>query len=157
MCGGQDTNLDFQDCYIYQLANDTWDHFAPMKDRRQSATSVQLSDNDFWIAGGLDSDGNKMSSTEIYVSATGQFEYGPDLPFSVSGHCMARINDTHYVMSGGRTDIDNLVTTKTMLYNIDDDVWTEIGNMVDERCQPIKADLVHLLIAKTYFSTCTRR
>ena len=54
VCGGQDTNSEFKDCYIYQILNDTWDHFAPMKDLRQSATSVQLSDDDFWFAGAKD-------------------------------------------------------------------------------------------------------
>ena len=85
------------------------------------------------ISGGRDVDGAHLMNTEIYVSVTGQFEYGPDLPYGVDGHCMAKVNETHFIMSGGRTDIDDTVTTMAMLYDMDANVWTNVANMSVER------------------------
>ena len=75
----------------------------------------------------------RLDTTEIYVAATGQFELGPTLPFGVDQHCMSNVNDTHYVLIGGRHEYDDLVSKQAWLYDMGTDVWTQLPDLQTDR------------------------
>lgn len=50
-CGG---DLTIQDCYIFNSENLHWDYFAPLLNNRSTHTSVQLSDDSFWLQGNVE-------------------------------------------------------------------------------------------------------
>ena len=52
--------------------------------------------------GGISSPNHVLSTSEIYDGRTNRFVPGPDLPHSVFKHCMLKINQTHFVLVGGR-------------------------------------------------------
>ena len=54
----------------------------------------------FLLLGGIGSDRKLKSSSEHFDN--GAFRAGPDLPYESSGHCMVRLNTTHFAMLGGK-------------------------------------------------------
>ena len=77
------------------------------------------------MKGGIDGNGEKTNSTEIY--SDNNFEIGPELPVAVSGHCVEKLNETHAILSGGLTE------------NIDylQDVW--LINLISGESKPIES------------------
>ena len=47
------------------------------------------------------SSASAVRTTEVVTLGQGETIPGPDLPVSVSNHCMTRINRTHAILTGG--------------------------------------------------------
>ena len=47
-----------------------------------------------------------LSSSEIYED--GEFKAGPEMPVTVYSHCMVRLNETHSLLTGGATNLDQV-------------------------------------------------
>lgn len=57
---------------------------------------------------------------------------GPTLPQPMSGHCSARINDTHTFHGGGYEEVDgkNKEANYSWIYDVQKDSWTKTENMI---------------------------
>ena len=66
---------------------------------RTSASSVVLNQSRLWVTGGL-YDRNKLNTSQ-FLSLDQPPEKGPDLPFTLVGHCMVQVDsETIYLMGG---------------------------------------------------------
>jgi NAD-specific glutamate dehydrogenase len=74
-----------------------------MKEKRESAASIVLTDK-IWILGGRDDNFYNFKSTE-YILHDGSQEDGPDLPISLNNHAAIQINDTHFILVGGNVAV----------------------------------------------------
>ena len=64
------------------------------------ASSVVFNESTLWIVGGLDKNDTALSTTE-FISVDRGSTLGPELPFSIRGHCMIKLSDnTIYVIGG---------------------------------------------------------
>lgn len=75
-----------------------------MNVKREYAEAVRLSDEMWWITGGIDHYlGTTHSSTEMYHASTKQFVPYVDLPVPMDHHNIVNINATHTVVLYGYT------------------------------------------------------
>ena len=116
---------------IWKVAN-----FSMLEDRSY-ATILALDTTQFWITGGKtssdDPDKNSaiLKTTEIFKN--GHFTFGQDLPHPTFSHCMAKINSTHIVTTGGKNTAIN-VLNKIHIINLNSNTnWTELPNMYSIR------------------------
>ena len=72
---------------------------------RASASSITIfNDTVWWITGGYKNGGNPLKSTEMLEINNGEIIKNvpaPELPKTMNGHCMARIDNNRVFMSGG--------------------------------------------------------
>jgi hypothetical protein len=76
----------------------------------------------WWVTGGSGFAG-ALDTTEIL--RFGEFIRGPDLPFPMSQHCVAKVDATRYFFAGG-TGGD---ASTALMYDIVSDMWTSLPNM----------------------------
>ena len=73
---------------------------------------------------------------KIYIycnfAQAGQFEYNVDLPIPVEHHCLARLNDTHFMMAGGRLPSGE-TTDRAFVFTFTTGLWVEIAPLSQPR------------------------
>ena len=73
-------------------------------EKRSGASSVILNQTRLWVTGGMDEKGNLMKSSQ-FISLDRPPEKGPELPFTVSHHCMVQVDSkTIYLIGGYQND-----------------------------------------------------
>ena len=129
-CGGIDstTGKIIRTEYCYKLGIGA---FAMMTTVRFRAASIVLEDEfALWVLGGIDRNYNTLSSTEI-VYKDGRTERGPDMPLTLWGHKIVKINDTTSLLVGGYTG--SVITSKwTWYFNGN---WIRGPDLITERCR----------------------
>ena len=102
VCGGYDeigySYLDKCHKVVNSIgSNESW---ITMKDHRAFPGGLMLQPHLFWITGGRGSTWN-LISTE-YINGTSESSVaGPDLPYSIYGHCAVKVNETAAMLIGG--------------------------------------------------------
>ena len=113
-------------CYIFS----TYTGFVRQDDmstaRIVHACSVHL-DNLVFVAGGYTAPGSFTNTTEYFSLTTLDWQHGPDLPISIGGAKMMRVNSETLLMGGtGNKKIFKLQTS-------DNWKWVEVGEMKSPR------------------------
>ena len=101
ICGGALFYKATNQCYI--LNNGTWNLFGNMKDKRYSASSLQLDKSSFQLFGGYDLDAGSFLNTTEVVFSNGSAIYGPTMPFPLRKFAIGKINETMSLIIGGQT------------------------------------------------------
>ena len=84
-----------------------------------------------FVSGGIGaSTETVLYSSEIYSPSKDRFVPGPDLPYASWRHCLAPINETHIILTGGSlTNIPNEATEKAYLIEPDTGNTLELTSM----------------------------
>lgn len=116
ICGGYYS----EECYRYLVDNDYWEPYGALPHHQDHAASVSWPNGDWWIAGG--SAFVALYYYETYINIT---QEGIRVPVPTEQHCIARINETHAIMTGGvrhiATGLDETTKYHKQAYIID---WT---------------------------------
>jgi hypothetical protein len=81
-----------------------------MLSARSNATTTVLCDGRVLVTGGWDSNGNAMSSAELYDPATGSFTVVGSMRSARSQHTATRLCDGRVLIAGGAT-VDTLLAS----------------------------------------------
>ena len=114
ICGGALFYKATNQCYI--LNNGTWNLFGNMKDKRYSASSLQLDKSSFQLFGGYDLDAGSFLNTTEIVFSNGSAIYGPTMPFPLRKFAIGKINETMSLIIGGEK-INYGLSNLTWYYN----------------------------------------
>ena len=68
--------------------------------RNHKSSSIVLNDSRLWVNGGKDDKGNRMNSSK-FILLNQSPEDGPNLPFTVSHHCMVQVDSKSIYLIGG--------------------------------------------------------
>ena len=118
ICGGGSDEIGMlKECYKIGTTNTSL--HGTMKEKRQHAASIVLADR-LWILGGENYD-KMMKSTE-YILHDGRQEEGPDMQITLSRHAAIQINDTDFMIVGGKSTF-SYSTNKTWVYSNGN--WTD--------------------------------
>ena len=97
VCGGEHLAQATVFCQTYDPVANNWNDLNHrMVKHRKFHHAVRVEEDLHWITGGLDEADAPLESTE-YSDGT----LGPDLPWPTYSHCLAKINQTTYVLLGG--------------------------------------------------------
>lgn len=100
-CGGHASSL----CYRYHWANDSWTQPLSLLSERWYAASVMVTDSVWWITGG--DRAKATSSTEILTfggpDGMPSGSKGPPLPVAYTRHCVVKVDENRFFLSGGYT------------------------------------------------------
>ena len=107
-----------------------------MLEDRSYATILELGKSHYWITGGEILNGpnmetNVLKTTEIFQNSN--FIFGPDMLQPTFSHCMAKINLTHIVTTGGKSSVFkvlNEIHTINMNFRTN---WTKLPSMYSKR------------------------
>ena len=129
VCGGYSN----QDCVV--IGRDTSTPLVDLTFPRPESASVLIDDSTLWITGAEWGEGLGNSEfVTIESDGSAQSILGPDLPMQVFGHCMAKIDDNTYFLSGGyRLDTDSIATKATFFYDMTSETWTRGPDMIERR------------------------
>lgn len=128
VCGGQGVPT----CWYYHDHVRRWDYIVNMDRPRLFATSVLISPNQWWIAGGVDGNwqnGQFLSTSIVYNGQT--MQYGPMLPYAAFAACAFKVNSTHVFFSGGYDG--RSYRSDAYLLNWATQQWTKLDNMRHKR------------------------
>ena len=78
------------------------------------------------ILGGYNT--GQESSSEIYDPLSQSFLGGPVLPGAFNSFCAAKVNETHFAITGGQWTI-----RKFYMFNWNDETWTAMPDLVSSR------------------------
>ena len=122
ICGG--AYIDTNQCYTVKdqgtLLSGT------LHENRMFSASAVINDS-LWITGGFD--GSSLSkTTEMFHLALGKSTPGPELPYPVYHHCVAKINDFQAMIIGGFYNLD-----PPYLYDFQQEAWTVLPNLMQPR------------------------
>ena len=153
VCGGKNRIGNKEACYEYDHAANTWREGAEMRERRFRAVSVLSEEGNMLTLGGVGSNSKLPlgpESSEVYDPRTRKWRYGKPLPpyhrdSGITNHCVARINSTHLVLTGGYAETYTLgdpennravsilgsMQKKTWLF--DGFYWRRLADMDDTR------------------------
>ena len=95
ICGGHNNSKKFKNGIILQSNKEL-----QMIELRILASSVVLDETRLWVSGGLDEKEKSVNSSEFF-SLDEPPEDGPKLPFTVSGHCMVKVDSKTIYLIGG--------------------------------------------------------
>ena len=136
ICGPND-NSETKCKYIgLQESNAMWrvHNFSMQKDRSFAAI-IQLGAGQYWITGGeLPINPNMeaivLKSTEIFQNKS--FIFGPDLIQPTHSHCMAIVNSSHFILTGGKNT--GIVLDNVSIFDFGSSkTWTALPNMAFKR------------------------
>ena len=121
-------------CRRYTYVNDDWlmENVTLDQPRRFSAAIKIHNGTMWWITGGHSNNYIPLKTTEtlsISNNATIQsFSPGPDLPVAMSGHCIARVDDSRVFIAGGQTN--------AYIYDEINKNFTKLPNLNSKRERP---------------------
>ena len=122
LCGG--AYIDTNQCYTVKNIGPLL--AGTLHENRMFSSSAVLN-NSLWITGGFD--GTSLSkTTEIFHLELGKSSPGPELPYPVYHHCVAKINDYQAIIIGGFFNLD-----PPYLYDFQTDTWTVLPNLMQPR------------------------
>ena len=107
-------------CATYSFSDAQWTLGPNPIINRDGARAALLEDNQMWLTGG-----REVATSEVLID--GFFQPGPALPIDTFLHCLVRVNQTHYLMIGGRSDDSS--TEKVFFFDWPNQVWTQVQGM----------------------------
>lgn len=113
--------------YRYSLLTNTWTTGMSMNEPRCLFGSASLREIAI-LAGGCDSDGNILSSAELYNSETREWTTLPSMK-KARKMCSAVFMDGKFYVIGGIGGADSKLLTCGEEYDLENGTWTEILNM----------------------------
>ena len=112
-------------CATYSFKDEEWTLGPnPIWERDGARAAIVGDDDMLWLTGG-----RGQPTSELLVG--GLFRPGPELPMDNFLHCLVRVNETHYLMIGGRTN--GRTTDKVFFYDWPNQQWTEAQSMAVPR------------------------
>jgi len=114
MCGGRTDNSDngtHSSCYL--LTSSGYQDMPGLINKRAMAASL-VTPLGLWVTGG--DDGHRFHDTTELVT-NNQSRSHVRLPEGVTGHCLIRINQTHYLLAGGFTGLPGPGLSTVYLYS----------------------------------------
>ena len=99
ICGGRDEDEYSSACF--KLIPNQWKQMPSLNEKRAYGSSSVFSNGSLWITGGCKSFGDHMSSSEVLDLGYCAWRSGPNLPMSISWHCVIQMNSTHIFLAGG--------------------------------------------------------
>ncbi len=130
MCGGVKAERYLDSCDCFELKSGRWASIASLSECRQYAPSLELSlpngNGEEWliIAGGTDTSSELKSSVEAFNGDNWSLEKISPLPYSKSGHCMVRLNESTLLSIGGFEN-NTGYSNNTYFYNSTSNSWYE--------------------------------
>lgn len=134
VCGGGGSSLVTEKCFKFNSNASNggeWVETVSLDRPRYEAASLVFGDK-MYILGG------KSSNTfdpEIILNTTlvyqdGIMSQGPAMPYSVHGHCVVKMNETHFFVAGGKGGKGYAyISKKAHLVDITTWTWTELQDM----------------------------
>ena len=74
-----------------------------------------------------------VSSSEEYAEGYTSFAVGTSLPKALQRHCIASINDSHAIVTGGSSS-EFFEEKRVYLFNVNNGDWTGLPTMVRHTC-----------------------
>ena len=119
-------------CYSLDIKNQYWNiHNYTIIEQRSHAAGVQLENGSWIIFGGQKfSEGVPvlLNTSEILIET--QFYFGPQLPLSLSGHCVVKVDDDQIFTAGG---YGQPFLKDTFYLQIQNNTWQSITPMQQGR------------------------
>ena len=126
MCAGEHG----PQCFEYSFISGAWSPGLTLDVNRPGASETLLDENNWWITGGYDGGSVTHDSTVIYDGTN--LTPGPDLPRPANGHCVLKINATHYFLAGGKSD-GSTTERRAHFLEFGTETWTELPGMQKTR------------------------
>ena len=93
--------------------------------------NTSLCDTVLFVLGGLNYGENILKTTE-YVSPGSETAQGPDLPYGLSGACIAAINESTLILVGGYSNEPADSIRKSWYFDIESETWSEGPEMKND-------------------------
>ena len=121
LCGGW---LAGKECGEYEFDTQQWSEVPySLNIERAEAAGAMLQNGSWIIIGGKGPDEEPLFSTDFLNN--GLFEPNLQWPEAMSGHCVASLNSSHILVSGGETNGGNLLGAVYFL-NVDTSFWMSL-------------------------------
>ena len=125
ICGGG----YYDECYSLKKGASSFENITLMKEARDYAKSIAVTQSQIWVTGGRGNRGKRLSSTEyIPKSLTNE----PSLPEPVRSHALVSINETTSMLIGGSTNNDD-ISSKTHYFNHQNQSWKDGPRLINGR------------------------
>ena len=126
LCGGW---LAGKECGEYEFDTQQWSEVPySLNIERAEAAGAILHNGSWIIIGGKGPDGEPLFSTDFLHN--GLFEPNLQWPEAVSGQCVAGLNSSHLLVSGGESKGGNLLGTVYFL-NVDTSLWISLEEKME--------------------------
>ena len=128
ICGGLEVNqTDIQDCYT--LENRTWNKITKgLQGRTNMGTGNVVIYGKLLLSGGSDANFKFFKSTKLVdKSSTLMIK---DIPYTLTRHCNALLNNTHFMVTGGLGDVTK---SETLIFNLFNRKWSSGPSMNQDR------------------------
>jgi len=131
VCGGFDGVDNYGDCFGISPELGEWIRLAPMMKSVFRAGFSKFGNAEeegefFWVAGGTTNGVDVVSTSQIYDAGTRSWFPGPNLPLPLDGSCLAKLDNTHTLVTGG----EQAGGAANWIYNFDDYMFTPVGDFV---------------------------
>ena len=111
-------------------ASGTWNPTGSLATGRYGATAVVLISGKVLLAGGVDSSGNVLSSTEIYDPTTGIWSLSGKMVLARTSYLSTLLPNGNVLVAGGCTNANCSAATKAAeIYNVLTGTWSATGSM----------------------------
>ncbi len=128
ICGGSQYLSISNKCY--SLENNEWVSSASMNSERKFAAAAQLQDGKLLVTGGHDASGSAFLNSAEMLTEEGWESNIPNLPVTITRHCMVTVNSTTVMTIGGW---QNGYSEKTFYFTFGEESWTEGPELKNER------------------------
>ena len=117
IAGGQGVSTTLASAEVYDPAMDTWTTTAAeMNTVRMNAAATLLRNGKVLVAGGMDATiSERSASTELFEPTTGLWTPTGTMIAARASHSITLLSDDNVLVSGGRTDINNIASAE--VYN----------------------------------------
>jgi hypothetical protein len=122
VCGGYPTTN------VCHVVNQPGQSSEMLEERRYSA-SLTLNSSHLWVTGGYN--GNAYLQTSEFVSIGQDAVQGPDLPYTVAGHCLVGVNSSTALLCGG--DNSGKILNECHYMDLEDHSWSQGPSMMTKR------------------------
>jgi len=129
VCGGFDGVANYGDCYGISPELGEWVQLESMLEptfRSGFSKFGEEGDESFWIAGGTSDGVDAVATSQIYDATTGTWYPGPELPLPLDGSCVARLDSTHTLFTGG----EQAGGVANWVYDFDTEMFTQVGDFI---------------------------
>lgn len=133
ICGGNAGAVVTSVCYAYDPNNNAWDYAGAMAQERTRAAAATMSGDKMLVAGGKSGE-NLLKTTEIFDGSN--FAAGPDIPVSVTEHCLVRLAGEKFFLAGGRTSASE-ASTKAWILDMRSRTWQKVPDLNIGRRNPM--------------------
>jgi len=134
VCGGMSNGKVLGECYgLKAEPGDGWEPLEGMLQPAFRSGFVNLVKDEmelFWTAGG-NADAvvdTPLSSSQIYDAAANTWFEGPQLPTTLDGPCLAKLNNTHILVTGGSQNGGG--SGNNWIFDFEEFVFIPVGDFV---------------------------